>query len=381
MPKRIAGRIDRSAGPQPFSREWLDSPDKAPVTRSAVRLPEWVPEERTLSAAFVILLTLAIAVFAAGSRRGGPAEMVAITPASQVVALAPSPTAPVLPTLTPPALPTATVPAIAIPATPQQPVEQPGGLLPANRILAYYGHPHDDNMGIIGEYAMEETLAQMVEQAKAYEAVDPSRPVIPAFELIATVAQRSPGSDGTYVLDTDTRSLRRYVEFAEVRGAIVILDLQIGRGTVAEEFEKVRPLLERPNVHLAIDPEFSMAEGEIPGETIGSIDASGVQYAQRELANIVQANGLPPKLLIVHQFEEEMIGNKMTLGQIPGVQLVIDADGYGKPEVKIAVFNFLVRDEPVGFAGLKLFFKQDTPLMTPAEVLALTPSPDVIIYQ
>ncbi len=379
MPKRIAGRIDRSAGPAPFSQEWLESPDKAPVTRSAVRLPEWIPDERTFSAALVILLTLVIAAFAAGSNRGTIGRPLLPAPTSETVALAATWTPLPAPTPAPPPTPAPT--AMAVPATPSRPPDQPGGLLPDNRVLAFYGHPHDVNMGIVGEYAMEETLALLQEQAKEYEAADPTRPVILAFELIATVAQRTPGTDGTYVLDTDTRSLRRYVDFAEAKGAIVILDIQIGRGSVADDFEKVRSLLQRPNVHLAIDPEFAMVEGEIPGETIGSIDASSVLYAQQELAKIVQANDLPPKMLIVHQFEEEMIGNKMTLGQVPGVQLVIDADGYGKPGVKIAVYNYLVRDEPVGYAGLKLFFKQDDPLMTPEEVLALTPSPDLIIYQ
>ncbi|MFM9105092.1 MAG: hypothetical protein ACKOWF_00120 [Chloroflexota bacterium] len=332
-----------------------------------------MPDERTLSAGLVILLTMAIAVAAAFSRGGtGPAALPAPTPAvAPAIALAPTPT---------PSPPPAPVAAAASPTAEPAAIEVPG-LLPGNRILAFYGHPHDPNMGIVGEYAPEEVFDRLLDLAADYEAADPSRPVIPAFELIATVAQRTPGPDGTFVLVTDTRSLRRYVDYAEAHGAIVILDIQIGRGTVPAEFEKVRSLLERPNVHLAIDPEFAMEEGEIPGETIGSIDASSVRYAQEQLSEIVRANGLPPKLLIVHQFEEDMIRNKMTLGPVPGVQLVIDADGYGKPELKIAVFNFLVRDEPVGFAGLKLFFQQDKPLMTPRDVLALTPEPDVIIYQ
>jgi hypothetical protein len=254
-------------------------------------------------------------------------------------------------------------------------------LLPDYRIVVYYGHPHDPAMGIVGEHEIGQLAEILREEAANYAAADPSRPVIPAFEVIATVAQRVPGSDGTYILDTDTKTLTTYIDYAAEQGMVVILDLQIGRGTVAAEIEKVRELLARPNVHLAIDPEFAVAEGQIPGEYIGSISAESITYAQRQLAEISATHGIPPKMLIVHQFREDMIQDKDQLAPIPGVQLVIDADGYGAPELKTAVYNFLVRDEPVEFAGVKLFYGQDMPLMTPQEILALVPAPDVIIYQ
>jgi hypothetical protein len=254
-------------------------------------------------------------------------------------------------------------------------------LLPEYRIVTYYGHPHDPNMGIVGEISMEEVAAAVRAEAANYAAADPTRPVVPAFELIATVAQRVPGADGTFILDTDHDTLTKYIDYADQQGMIVLLDLQIGRGTVEHEIEKVRDLLARPNVHLALDPEFAVAEGEIPGEYIGSLPAESIVYAQQVLADISAQHGIPPKLLVVHQFREDMIQGKEMLGPMPGVQLVIDADGYGAPELKTAVYNFLVRDEPVEFAGVKIFYRQDVPVMTPKEILALVPSPDVIIYQ
>jgi len=254
-------------------------------------------------------------------------------------------------------------------------------LLPDYRIVTFYGHPHDPGMGIVGEHEIAELTGILRDEAANYAAADPARPVIPALEIIATVAQRVPGSDGTYILDTDTETLTEYIDFAAEQGMVVILDLQVGRGTVAAELEKVRELLARPNVHLAIDPEFAVAEGEIPGEYIGSIDAESITYAQKVLAEISATHGIPPKMLIVHQFREDMIRDKNQLAPVPGVQLVIDADGYGAPELKTAVYNFLVRDEPVEFSGVKLFYGQDVPLMTPQEILALVPAPDVIIYQ
>jgi hypothetical protein len=254
-------------------------------------------------------------------------------------------------------------------------------LLPEHRIVVYYGHPHDPAMGIVGEYGIEQLTGILREEAASYAAADPSRPVIPALEVIATVAQRVPGSDGTYILDTDLETLTTYIDFAAEQGMLVILDLQVGRGTVADEIDKVRDLLTRPNVHLAIDPEFAVAEGEIPGEYIGSVTADSITYAQQVLAEISATHGIPPKILIVHQFREDMIQGKDQLTPVPGVQLVIDADGYGAPELKTAVYNFLVRNELIEFGGVKLFYRQDMPLMTPQEILALVPAPDVIIYQ
>ena len=272
----------------------------------------------------------------------------------------------------------------AFPAMDTAPVSRApadAALLPDYRIVMFYGHPHDPAMGVVGEHEIEQLAEILRQEAANYAAADPSRPVIPALEVIATVAQRVPGSDGTYILDTDTETLTTYIDFATEQGMVVVLDLQVGRGTVAAEIEKVRELLSRPNVHLAIDPEFAVAEGQIPGEYIGSISAESITYAQKVLAEISATHGIPPKVLIVHQFREDMIQGKEQLAPIPGVQLVIDADGYGAPELKTAVYNFLVRDEPVEYAGVKLFYKQDVPLMTPQEILALVPAPDVIIYQ
>lgn len=400
MPSRFASRAVREVGPKPFSAEWIANPGRPPATRPLLTLPAWIPGDKTLSAGLVLLLTLIIAVMASAggmprfSVQDDPETLAALpaavaSPAETRPTAAPSASSPVVaPAVTETIAPIEPSPADTpafVPAPAVAPAEvaasEPGAILPAQRVLTYYGHPHDENMGILGEKSKEEVLALLREEAATYEAVDPSRPVVPAFEVIATVAQRTPGDDGTYILDTDLATMTEFADFAEANGALLILDLQIGRGTVAAELEKVRPLLERPYVHLALDPEFAVAEGEIPGEYIGSLDAESIAYAQRTLAEMTATLGLPPKLLIVHQFREDMIGNKGALQPLPGVQLVVDADGYGAPELKIDVYNILVRDEPVEFAGIKIFYKQDVPVMSAAEILGLTPSPDVIIYQ
>ena len=403
MPNRISVRSGRPAGPRPFSSEWLaaDAPEASPAT--PFRLPTWVPTGRTVSTVMLVVISIAAASLGlVGESRMFVSPVATHTlslpaPIAASGAVGAEPTAGVpAPTAeatlapqtgatendAPPAPEFARAPKLAAGlAAPVARAPADGALLPDYRIVTFYGHPHDPGMGIVGEYEIEQLAEMLRTEAANYAAADPSRPVIPALEIIATVAQRVPGSDGTYILDTDTETLTAYIDFAAEQGMLVVLDLQVGRGTVAAEIEKVRGLLARPNVHLAIDPEFAVAEGQIPGEYIGSVSAESIAYAQKVLAEISAANGIPPKMLIVHQFREDMIQGKDQLAPVPGVQLVIDADGYGGPELKTAVYNFLVRDEPVEFGGVKLFYRQDVPMMTAQEILALVPAPDVIIYQ
>jgi hypothetical protein len=256
-----------------------------------------------------------------------------------------------------------------------------GGLLPGHRILTYYGHPHDPNMGILGEYDKEEVLQLLRAEAARYEAADPTRPVIPAFEVIATVAQGWPATDGTYLLDTDLETLIEYADFAETHGMLMFLDLQIGRNTVPAEIAKVRSLLERPHIHLALDPEFAIADGQVPGTHIGELTAEQIRGAQETLSGIVRDYGLPPKILVVHQFREDMILGKERLSPVPGVQLVIESDGFGAPGLKAEVYNILIRNNETEFSGIKHFYRQDVPLMTAADTLALEPAPLLVIYQ
>ncbi len=404
MPLLGGTRSDRPDAPVPFSSEWMHSPQSPPAPRWSPAMPSWMPGERALSATLVLLVVLATMVLTTGGEQApspsngntaasNPQPVVAQFQApaqagqTSQTSLAPLAAAPAAPSgvgaNTSPSRTTDLAEAPAFSPPNAAPVVQAadGSLLPTYRILTHYGHPHDPQMGIIGEYSIEEIHEQLIAEASTYEAADPNRPVKLAFELIATVAQPTPGEDGSYILDTDIPTLTEYVDYADENDMLVFLDLQIGRGTVAAEIEKIRSLLERPNVHLALDPEFAVAEGETPGDHIGELSADSITYAQETLAQISADADIPPKVLIVHQFREDMILGKERIAPVPGVQLVIDADGFGAPELKTDVYNILVRDEPIEFAGVKLFYRQDKPLMSAAEILALRPAPDLIIYQ
>jgi hypothetical protein len=256
-----------------------------------------------------------------------------------------------------------------------------GELLPDYRILAFYGHPHTPDLGILGQYSKQDLLDLLREEAAAYERADPDTPVMPAFEIIASVAQGDPGEDGTYLAQTDEETIRQYIQFTQEQGILLILDIQVGRTSVADEWEIIKKYMNEPNVHLAIDPEFAMGPDQVPSVDIGSVDAEDITFAQEQLAQIVEDDGLPPKVLIVHRFTDGMITNADELEAVDNVQLVVDADGFGDPESKIATYQLYSRDGGFKFSGIKLFYDQDHPLMQPEDVVGLDPPPNFVMYQ
>ena len=106
-----------------------------------------------------------------------------------------------------------------------------------------------------------------------------------------------------------------------------------------------------------------------------------VNEVQRYLAGIVQAEGLPPKILMVHQFTPRMIRDRDAIEDYADVDLSIDMDGFGLVRVKVAGYDLFAVPEPSERPAFKLFFDYDTPLMTPEQVQGLDPPPDLIIYQ
>lgn len=291
----------------------------------------------------------------------------------------PSPTSP-SPTVTNNATATPNQQATPTPSPTVTTGQQIDGVLPEHRVLSYYGHPSTGTMGILGEYSKEQLLQRLQEQAAAYEAADPDTPVKLAFELIATVAQPNPGGDGTYLLYTGDEWIGEYVEFAAANDMLVILDLQIGHSTIRDEIERISHWLTYPNVHVALDPEFSTAPST-PGEVIGSVNGNHVQIAVEIMSEIVQEQNLPAKMLIIHQFESKMIFNKSQIEPLPGVDVVLDVDGFGTPEAKIGDYNTFVRQQLIEYGGIKLFYKQDSPVMTPEQVVSLKPEPMLVVYQ
>src|SRR3989338_3617826 len=261
-----------------------------------------------------------------------------------------------------------------------------GALLPFNRIVAYYGNFYSKQMGVLGEYPEATVLEKLRAEAAAWEAADPATPVVPAIEYIDVTAQGSPGKDGKYRLRMPDSQIDKAIEMAKKIDGIVILDIQVGLSTVQDELPLLDAYWAMPQVHLALDPEFAMHGGTPPGRVIGTMSAEDINWAIDYLSNLVRTHHLPPKLLVVHRFTEEMVTGYKRITPTPEVQVVVQMDGWGFPAKKINTYNVVVYPEPVQFAGLKLFYKNDlkqTPsrLLTPQEILNLTPSPIFIQYQ
>jgi hypothetical protein len=261
----------------------------------------------------------------------------------------------------------------------------PGSILPAQRILAFYGNPRSKGMGILGQVPPDSMLALLKYETARWSAADPLVPVQPALQLIAVIAQADAGRDGMYRARMDSMSIEREYQLAHRANAILILDVQVGLSTLQKELPRLAPFLSRRDVHLAIDPEFSMKHGGKPGKVNGTFSAEDVNYASRFLRALVDTNHLPPKVLVVHRWTRAMLTDSKDIELDPRVQIVIDMDGWGTPARKRDSYRAYVQRYPVEFTGFKLFYRNDSKrgsrLMTPLEVLSLWPRPLYIQYQ
>lgn len=261
-------------------------------------------------------------------------------------------------------------------------------ILPSRRIVAFYGNTLSKKMGILGELPPDQMLAKLGEVVKEWEAAEPDVPVQPALHYIAVVAQGGPGSDGKYRLRMDSSRIEEVHGWARKKDAIMFLDIQTGLSTVADELPRLMKFLERPDVHLAIDPEFHMHHdkaGVPPGKKIGTLTHVEINYAIDQLSKLVKEKNLPPKVLVIHRFTRPMVRGADRIRKDPNVQVVMHMDGWGAPWLKFDSYKDYIVDEPVQYTGFKLFYKNDTKkgdkLLTAAELVQLKPRLMYIQYQ
>jgi hypothetical protein len=267
-----------------------------------------------------------------------------------------------------------------------QPFPNDGAILPFKRIVAYYGNLFSKRMGVLGEYPPKELWRKLRVELKAWEKADPTTPTIPAIHYIASVAQGAPQKDNSYIYRMPDQQIDSALAIAKMGDALVFLDLQVGHSNVRKEVPHLEKYLKLPQVHLGIDPEFSMKDGSLPGRKIGNMDASDVNFCSDYLAKLVRENNLPPKVLIVHRFTQGMLKNYKDIRLHPEVQIVINMDGWGEPILKFSTYKSYIYREPVQFTGFKLFYKNDIKkpphrMLTPEEILTLKPHPVYIQYQ
>jgi len=268
----------------------------------------------------------------------------------------------------------------------KQPYPLKGAILPFKRIVAYYGNLYSKRMGILGEYPPKELWKRLNVEVKKWEEIDPSTPVQPAIHYIAVVGQGIPMKDGKYCKRMPVCQIDSAIAIAKMGDAIVFLDLQVAQSNVQHEVPLLEKYLKMPQVHLGIDPEFSMKEGSIPGHKIGNMDATDINFCSDYLAKLVRKYNLSPKILIVHRFTQGMVKNYKNIVLHPEVQIIMNMDGWGEPVLKYSTYNRYIFKEPVQFTGFKLFYKNDLRkaphrMLTPPELMKLKPQPIYIQYQ
>ena len=238
-------------------------------------------------------------------------------------------------------------------------------------------------MGILGELPKYQMLAKLKGEVANWQKADTSIPVMPALHYVAVTAQSNGGKQR---MRMPFHQIDTIISWAKEINALVFLDIQVGWSTLQEEVPELEKYLKMPNVHLGIDPEFSMKFGDVPGKRIGTFNSDDVNYTINYLADLVKKNNIPPKILVVHRFTQGMLTNAMNIKPTPEVQVLIDMDGWGDKILKKSSWLRYIKREPVQFAGFKLFYKNDTKkdkngLYTPEELLQFTPKPIYIQYQ
>jgi hypothetical protein len=261
----------------------------------------------------------------------------------------------------------------------------PGGgqvVLPGRRMIALYGHPGDARLGVLGEQPVDAAVARARRVAAGYAALV-KEPVVPAFEIITTVASSSAGPDGNYSAESPIEHIRPWVDAAGKAGVYVVLDLQPGRTDFLTQAKRYSELLKEPHVGLALDPEWRLKPGQRHMVQIGSVSATEINKTADWLAEFTRKNRLPQKVLMLHQFRLDMITNRATVRtDHDELRVIIHADGFGTPGQKFDTWNAMHLNPPRNvWWGWKNFYDEDQPTFTPRQTMAIRPAPVFVSYQ
>jgi hypothetical protein len=253
-------------------------------------------------------------------------------------------------------------------------------IFPDFRVVAFYGAPQDAQLGELGIGTPAHAARRLLRQAAPYGRK--TRPVLPAMELIATVAAHDPGPDGLYRTQQTPAVINRYLRAARRIKALLVLDIQPGHADFLSEARRLAPWLGQPDVGIALDPEWH-TPGAVPGTQIGSVTAAEINAVSDYVAGIVRARNLPQKLFVIHQFTDGMVESKDQVLPRPGLAVTFNVDGFGDRPNKLSkyrAFTAQTRGRPFD-DGFKLFYHEDTNLMLPSNVMAMQPRPDLVVYE
>jgi hypothetical protein len=256
-------------------------------------------------------------------------------------------------------------------------------LMPSYRLVALYGTPDYPTLGVLGEQSISESIKRAQALTVHYQPYS-DETIIPALDLISTIAAADATDDGNYSREIKPNKLKPWVDAAKRAGVYIVLDLQPGRTSFLTQAKQYESLLLEPHVGLALDPEWRLESNQFHLRQIGSVKNSEINATSLWLAELVKANNLPQKLFMVHQFKLSMIENSTKIDTTrPELAYVIQMDGQGPQPTKDDTYSAITRQPAKNMHfGWKNFYDEDKPsVRTPAQTMQMTPKPWYVSYQ
>jgi hypothetical protein len=254
-------------------------------------------------------------------------------------------------------------------------------IFPKYQLVAYVGMPGSPALGPLDK-DLDAKAAALEKLARSYAA---GRTPLPVMELITVVAKGSRGKDGLYRGRIADAKIAEYLTAARKHKMLLLLDIQPGRAKILPEVKRLERWLKEPDVGLAFDPEWAVGPNQVPGRVFGRTTGAELDSIAAYLSGLVRANGLPEKVFVFHQLSARIVSNEQALRKHPGVVTIKSVDGIGARTDKIETWTKLTAKlPPTVHAGFKLFYTEDRrhgPLMTPVQVLALKPRPELVVYE
>jgi len=245
---------------------------------------------------------------------------------------------------------------------------RPYSWLAETTLLTIYGRAFS-TAPILGRLGMDDNFAQMEWQIQPYAqgikqnngGVDPRVTVHLIYAMAVPCAQT--GNCLYYLDDAGADIVKDYIKEAARRHWLVVLDDQLGLSDPVTEVKRMiaKGYLRYDNVEVALDPEFRAIPGQpTPGIPIGTVTAAELNAAGAMInAYAARHNLLHRKVMMVHQFRQDMITDRRTLRQdLFYVDTVVIADGFGPPGLKAHIYSELLGPNVspgVRWRGIKLF--------------------------
>lgn len=270
--------------------------------------------------------------------------------------------------------------------------------LPNNRIVAAYGIVGgvDFNGPASSLDMLTNFLPQLQQLGQQYAALDPTHPVKLGIDLVVNTIQPCSAFPKYCSSWPDDGTIQSYVDFCQQHNLLLFFDLQLGTEPVEDAvMNHVLSYLEKyPFTELALDTEFHFPNNpqgyaDAAGYPccLGWMNASEINWASNELAQISTQHQLPRKVLVVHEWNSAVLPDRDKIQRNPNVSLVLQSDGFGYVDTKLGDYQAFVQQDLLEYGGYKLFFQYsggsayDIPMQSPQDVMRLFPQPLFISYE